>query len=93
MIFLAKFALDVYNCLASNIGFGKHCSYSELAILSGHTGASRAVGTAMKNNPLSIIVPCHRVIQKSGNVGKYGGKEDSCKKWLLSYESKVYHGK
>lgn len=93
MKFLAKFALEVYKCLALNIGFGKHCSYSELANLSGHTGASRAVGTALKKNPLSIIVPCHRVIKKSGNIGKYGGKEDSCKKWLINYENQISHEK
>ena len=50
-------------------------------------GASRAVGTAMSNNPISIIVPCHRVIKSDGQLGNYAkGCRNNVKKWLLNHE-------
>jgi len=50
-------------------------------------GASRAVGTAMSNNPLSILVPCHRVIKSDGRPGNYGkSTRNEIKQWLLDFE-------
>jgi O-6-methylguanine DNA methyltransferase len=49
-------------------------SYSELAALCGSKNAARAVGNAMRNNPLPIIYPCHRVIGKNGFGGGFCGK-------------------
>ncbi|XP_068228615.1 methylated-DNA--protein-cysteine methyltransferase-like isoform X2 [Palaemon carinicauda] len=49
-------------------------------------GAVRAVGSAMRNNPTGIIVPCHRVV-RSNDMGLYhGGKRQSVKLWLLKHE-------
>lgn len=50
---------------------GELRTYGELAEAIGRTGASRAVGTAIGNNPVSILVPCHRVIRSDGGIGGY----------------------
>lgn len=55
------------------IPFGKVCSYSELAKTIGSPKASRAVGAANGRNPISIIIPCHRVIGKSGKLIGFAG--------------------
>ena len=53
--------------------FGSTCSYGELAVRIGKPAAVRAVGAAVGRNPLSIIVPCHRVIGASGSLTGYAG--------------------
>lgn len=55
------------------IPFGKTISYKELAKRVGNEKACRAVGTANGKNPLSIIVPCHRVIAADSSLGGYAG--------------------
>ena len=55
------------------IPYGKTVSYGEIAKTIGQPRASRAVGAANGKNPLSIIVPCHRVIGSSGKLVGYGG--------------------
>ena len=59
-----------------NIPYGKTKSYSEVAMSCNNKNAQRAVGSACNKNPIMIIVPCHRVISKSGNLGgfAYGNK-------------------
>ncbi len=54
------------------IGFGKTITYGELASLAGFKGAARAVGSVMANNPLPLLIPCHRVILSSGAIGNFG---------------------
>lgn len=54
------------------IPYGEARSYSWVAVEAGAPRASRAVGTVMANNPLSLIVPCHRVIRNDGKPGSYG---------------------
>jgi methylated-DNA-[protein]-cysteine S-methyltransferase len=68
------------------IPFGETISYAELARRIGHPGASRAVGSANGRNPISIVVPCHRVIAADGTLGGYGGGLDR-KDWLLQHET------
>ena len=58
----------------------------QLAVELGHAGAARAVGTANGSNPVSIIVPCHRVIAAGGGLGGYGGGL-ARKRFLLDLES------
>jgi methylated-DNA-[protein]-cysteine S-methyltransferase len=53
------------------IPFGKTKSYSEIAQIIGHPNTQRAVGSACNKNPIMIIIPCHRVISKSGNLGGF----------------------
>ena len=66
---------------------GKTLTYGELAARL--DSGARAVGNACRNNPVSIIVPCHRVVSVSG-IGGYSGKTDgreiNSKQWLLSHE-------
>ena len=67
------------------IGYGETLSYGELAVAAGNPGAARAAGSAMAANPISIVVPCHRVVRSGGDVGNYGGGADA-KKFLLALE-------
>lgn len=46
-------------------------TYADLARKAGHTGASRATGTAVGNNPVAFLIPCHRVIKATGEIGEY----------------------
>jgi AraC family transcriptional regulator of adaptative response/methylated-DNA-[protein]-cysteine methyltransferase len=55
------------------IPYGQTISYEHLAAEIGHKGAQRAVGTANGKNRIAIIIPCHRVVNKSGQLGGYGG--------------------
>ncbi len=66
------FQLRVWKAL-QYIPYGKTVSYGELAVQIGHPQASRAVGAANGRNPVSIIVPCHRVIGATGRLVGYGG--------------------
>ncbi len=70
------------------IPYGRAISYAELARRIGQPGSSRAVGGANGRNPISIIVPCHRVIAADGGLGGYGGGLDR-KVWLLEHESEA----
>ncbi|MGB8196242.1 MAG: methylated-DNA--[protein]-cysteine S-methyltransferase [Acidimicrobiales bacterium] len=68
------------------IPYGETISYGELARRVGNANASRAVGLANGRNPISIIVPCHRVIGADGSLTGYGGGLER-KTWLLDHES------
>jgi methylated-DNA-[protein]-cysteine S-methyltransferase len=70
------------------IGYGETLSYGELAHRIGNANASRAVGLANGRNPISIIVPCHRVIGANGKLVGYGGGIDR-KAVLLDFERAV----
>jgi methylated-DNA-[protein]-cysteine S-methyltransferase len=67
------------------IPFGETRSYAELAALAGRPRAARAVGTAMAENPLPIVLPCHRVLGAHGAIGGYGPGL-AMKRWLLGHE-------
>jgi len=68
-----------------NIPCGTTISYAELAERIGRPKAVRAVGTANGANPISIVVPCHRVIGANGTLTGYGGGLEN-KRWLLVHE-------
>jgi len=70
------------------IPYGKTISYASLARQLGDVNKSRAVGLANSKNPVSIIVPCHRVIGANGNLTGYAGGLDK-KKWLLEHEGAI----
>ena len=55
------------------IPFGQTITYTELATRAGAPDAIRAAGTATGRNPLSIVIPCHRVVAKDGSLGGYAG--------------------
>lgn len=69
----------------SNIPFGKSTSYAQHAQKLGNPKALRAVGSAIGKNPISIIVPCHRVIGSSGAITGYAGGLQR-KRFLLALE-------
>lgn len=71
-----------------NIPYGETRSYGEIARAIGHPTASRAVGLATGANPISIIIPCHRVIGANGKLVGYGGGLNR-KQALLDLESSV----
>jgi len=64
---------------------GSTVSYGELARRIGRDSAVRAVGHANGSNPISIVVPCHRVIGSNGTLTGYGGGLER-KRWLLAHE-------
>ena len=68
------------------IEWGETLSYGEVAVLAGHPGAARAVGTACRLTPFSIIVPVHRVVRSDGTPGHYGAHPER-KRYLLDLEA------
>jgi methylated-DNA-[protein]-cysteine S-methyltransferase len=82
-----EFQLRVWKQLCG-IPFGDTISYAELARRIGNRNASRAVGMANSRNPISIIVPCHRVIGADNSLTGYAGGLDR-KRSLLEHEAQV----
>jgi methylated-DNA-[protein]-cysteine S-methyltransferase len=80
----------VWRALAA-IPFAETRSYGELAKTIGRPSASRAVGAANARNPISIIVPCHRVIAANGELTGYAGGM-AAKRWLLDHERHIGMG-
>ena len=81
------FQLKVWGAL-QRIPYGETISYGELASRIGNPKASRAVGAAVGSNPIPIVVPCHRVIGKSGSLTGFGGGLPA-KKMLLELEQRI----
>lgn len=79
-----QFQREVWRALR-DIPAGHTISYSELARRIGRPAAVRAVGLANGSNPVSIVVPCHRVIGANGSLTGYGGGVHR-KEWLLAHE-------
>jgi len=67
------------------IPFGKTISYSDIAERAGNIKAARAAGSANANNPIPIIIPCHRVLALGGRLGGYAGGL-KIKNYLLNLE-------
>jgi methylated-DNA-[protein]-cysteine S-methyltransferase len=80
-----EFQRRVWDALTT-IPYGRTASYGEIAAAIGAPGAARAVGLANGRNPISIIVPCHRVIGSGGALTGYGGGLDR-KRYLLGLET------
>jgi methylated-DNA-[protein]-cysteine S-methyltransferase len=79
-----RFQCDVWNALRT-IPPSTTVSYKQLAVKIGRAGASRAVGAANGANPISIVVPCHRVIGADGTLTGYASGLPR-KRWLLDHE-------
>jgi methylated-DNA-[protein]-cysteine S-methyltransferase len=67
------------------IPYGETASYGEVAAIAGNPRAARAVGTACRTTPFSIVVPVHRVVRADGSIGEYGGHPE-VKEYLLGLE-------
>jgi methylated-DNA-[protein]-cysteine S-methyltransferase len=80
-----EFERTVWEALRG-IGYGETVSYGEIARRIGYPDAARAVGRANGRNPISVIVPCHRVIGADGKLTGYGGGLER-KRYLLEHEA------
>lgn len=83
----SPFQVRVWEAL-QQIPFGETKTYKDIAQMIGNPKAVRAVGGANNKNPISIIVPCHRVIGSSGALVGYGGGLDK-KEHLLNHEKNM----
>ena len=81
------FQKEVWNEL-QKISYGETRCYEDIAIGIGNKKAVRAIGQANNKNPIMIIIPCHRVINKNGNIGGFGCGVDA-KKYLLDLEGSL----
>lgn len=79
-----KFQREVWDVLRT-IPYGEVRTYGQIAAQMGNPKAVRAVGMANHNNPIAIIIPCHRVIGSNGKLTGYAGGLDK-KEWLLKLE-------
>ena len=78
--------------MVRKIPCGERKSYAWVAQKIGRPQAARAVGTALKKNPFTIIVPCHRVVHSDGSIGEYAlGRR--LKERLLEIENRVRRDK
>lgn len=82
-----EFQMKVWKAL-QEIPYGETWSYSKLATYIGSPKSARAVGNANHANPLPIIIPCHRVVEKNGGIGGYGGGK-ALKETLLKLEQNI----
>jgi len=82
-----EFQVKAWNELLA-IPYGKTNSYQQQAIRIGDPNLVRAVGSANNQNPIAIIVPCHRVIGKNGDLVGFGGGLEN-KEWLLQHEGSI----
>lgn len=73
---------------ACTIPYGQTASYGEVAELAGRPRAARAVGTACRTSPFSIVVPVHRVVRADGSIGEYGAHPE-VKRFLVDLESRA----
>ncbi|MDR6868900.1 methylated-DNA-[protein]-cysteine S-methyltransferase [Microbacterium resistens] len=74
------------------IPWGETASYGEIAVHAGSPGAARAVGTACRVTPLSIVVPVHRVVRADGSIGQYGAHPEH-KRFLIDLEAESAAGR
>jgi len=79
-----SFQRDVWSAIAG-VPFGATITYAELARRAGNPTAIRAAGAANGRNPISIVIPCHRVVGTDGRLTGYSGGLDA-KRWLLDHE-------
>lgn len=82
-----EFQQDVWTALAE-IPFAETSTYSKQAAAVGRPRATRAVGSANGRNPLSIVLPCHRIVGADGKLTGFAGGLDT-KRWLLDHERTV----
>ena len=82
------FRRTVLETLAASVEWGEIVTYGELADIAGRPRAARAVGSAMRDNPLPFVIPCHRVVAAGGRIGGYGGGRNAValKRQLLERE-------
>jgi methylated-DNA-[protein]-cysteine S-methyltransferase len=82
------FRRAVLETLIAEVPWGETVSYGELASMAGKPRAARAAGSAMRNNPIPFVIPCHRVLAAGHKIGGYGGGANAIdlKRALLARE-------
>lgn len=83
----SPFQLRIWEALLQ-IPPGTHCTYGQVASFTGNAGASRATGTAIGRNPVSWLIPCHRVINSLGTLGGYRWGMDT-KQAIIGFEAAI----
>lgn len=84
---LSAFARRVHGELLK-VPYGSVITYGALAARVGSPMAARAVGTVMSSNPFPLVVPCHRVVNADGSIGRYSACQGTrTKRWLIELES------
>jgi O-6-methylguanine DNA methyltransferase len=85
---ISGFRREVLETLAREVPWGEVVSYGELAGMCGRPRAARAVGSAMRNNRIPFVIPCHRVVAAGHKIGGYGGGRNAIalKRELLARE-------
>jgi len=79
---ITGFNRQVLRELADGVPYGAVVGYGDLAGRVGQPGAAQAVGVAMGSNPLPVVVPCHRVVERDGGIGGFGGGLETKRKLL-----------
>ena len=81
---LTPFQQDILHA-CRGVSYGEKVSYVEVAGRAGHARAARAAGTALSKNPIPLIIPCHRIITSSGEIGRFSspGGTDTKRKLLV----------
>ena len=69
------------------VPYAETVTYKDLAVATGNTQAVRAVGSAMRTNPIILAIPCHRVLKSDGSLGNYSAGGPANKDWLLTFEN------
>ncbi|TXT64011.1 MAG: Methylated-DNA--protein-cysteine methyltransferase, constitutive [Promethearchaeota archaeon] len=72
--FKSPFSRKVIEWILHNISYGKTTNYSEIGKHL-NSKAYRAIGNVLRSNPIPLIIPCHRIIKKNGQIGGFMGKE------------------
>ncbi|MHA2049174.1 MAG: methylated-DNA--[protein]-cysteine S-methyltransferase [Promethearchaeota archaeon] len=83
--FPTKFSQNIYTSLLS-VNYGELTNYSEIGEKIG-SKAYRAIGNVLRGNPLPLIIPCHRVIRKNGDIGGFMGTTE--KSWQLTLKKNL----
>ena len=78
------FQQRVWHALTT-IPFGTTATYAQISTMSSHSKAHRAVGTAVGRNPISILIPCHRIVRSDGSIGNYHWGQEM-KRALIDWE-------
>ncbi|KAK3710998.1 hypothetical protein RRG08_009588 [Elysia crispata] len=82
-----SFCGKAWQILPAVAPLGTTITYKDLAALCGNEKACRAAGHAMSSNPISYLIPCHRVVTTGNGIGNYSqGKKNKIKQWLLDFE-------
>jgi methylated-DNA-[protein]-cysteine S-methyltransferase len=87
LVLASAFQAKVLRTLGERVGYGARSTYGELAAWIDQPRSSRAVGAALRTNPLCVVVPCHRVVGSSGALTGYAGGL-AAKSFLLDLEAR-----